>query len=78
MFARKYFYFSIRRGGALTPRLIAFFLNSFHRFCFSILEEEAKELAARVPFNPGDHPSKITVNQYHNWDDVSRNQRRYM
>jgi len=37
----------------------------------TVVEQEAKELADRVPFNAGDHPSKITVDQYHNWDDIA-------
>jgi murein tripeptide amidase MpaA len=34
------------------------------------IEEGLREMAERVPFNAGDHPSRITLNQYHTLDDI--------
>uniref|UniRef100_A0A914VI35 Zinc carboxypeptidase A 1 n=1 Tax=Plectus sambesii TaxID=2011161 RepID=A0A914VI35_9BILA len=36
----------------------------------TLVERESKELAERVPFNAGDDPSKITLNQYHTLADI--------
>jgi hypothetical protein len=36
----------------------------------TLVERESKELVQRVPFNTEDHPSKITINQYHTLDDI--------
>jgi hypothetical protein len=50
-----------------------------HRLLFEIqidnlrpfIEADMKEMSERVAFNVGDHPSRITTNQYHNLDDIN-------